>query len=433
MSEQLPIDGSLPMDGSLPIEIPLLEVFQELRQLESQMQHQCADTESYLELVDMLRKGYFLQSREQLYFLCEKLWLKPFHNDRYPVNARILRQLIDKALLAYEEQGPTTQGPTAPGPGQVDPGTASGGSPGHKDAPGTPPGKRTPAKGTGQTGTGATGPGATGTADTQPLAEPGFDDPMRVGDTSLRLFIGDQPAAPAARATDIDDETQAQLLSKRYLVQGFYFPISTRRIEQTIRSYRYKGRKHGGAAIDVEATLQSIIRKGYFDEYERAKEYSYTTDWTLLIDHEGSMVPFHFLSEEIANIAIRQNAEGRDNIFYFSNCPVNFLYRDQEHRAAVKLAAFAAGPRRNILVISDAGAARGSFNETRIAGTKKMLQLLRQHKIAWLNPLPRRRWDNTSAAEIARAVDMFEIGDGNTDDLGNIVRVFKSKIGRIKS
>ena len=30
-------------------------------------------------------------------------------------------------------------------------------------------------------------------------------------------------------------------------------------------------------------------------------------------------------------------------------------------------------------------------------------------------------------------VDMFEIGDGNTDDLGNIVRVFKSKIGRIKS
>ena len=170
MNEQLPADGS-----RRPSKYPLLEVFQELRQLESQMQHQSADTESYLELVDMLRKGYFLQSREQLYFLCEKLWLKPFHNDRYPVNARILRQLIDKALLTYAEQGPTSPGPTAPVSSLVDPATAPGGSPGRKDAPGTPAtptGKRTPAK-----GTGAPGAGGTGTAATQPLAAPGFDDP----------------------------------------------------------------------------------------------------------------------------------------------------------------------------------------------------------------------------------------------------------------
>ena len=40
--------------------------------------------------------------------------------------------------------------------------------------------------------------------------------------------------------------------------RGFYSPISTRRIEQTIRSYRYKAPEaNGGGAIDVQATLQT--------------------------------------------------------------------------------------------------------------------------------------------------------------------------------
>jgi hypothetical protein len=48
--------------------------------------------------------------------------------------------------------------------------------------------------------------------------------------------------------------------------------------------------------------------------------------------------------------------------------------------------------------------------------------------VAWINPMPRVRWTNTSAEMIASYVDMFDIGEGGVDELANIVRLFKSKI-----
>ena len=99
-----------------------------------------------------------------------------------------------------------------------------------------------------------------------------------------------------------------------------------------------------------------------------------------------------------------------------------------EHTESVSLRTFAASKRRNILIVSDAGAARGYLNEDRIQQTYTLLHRLRKHRIAWLNPLPRERWKNTSADIISDFVHMFETGDDNGDDLGNIVRLFKSKI-----
>jgi uncharacterized protein with von Willebrand factor type A (vWA) domain len=84
-----------------------------------------------------------------------------------------------------------------------------------------------------------------------------------------------------------------------------------------------------------------------------------------------------------------------------------------------------------VLVISDAGAAKGYLNKGRVAATgfiqnkdgqyeldnnsffSKLLSLTKD--VVWLNPMPRNRWKGTSAELIAQmpAVKMYSLHDSN--------------------
>jgi hypothetical protein len=67
--------------------------------------------------------------------------------------------------------------------------------------------------------------------------------------------------------------------------------------------------------------------------------------------------------------------------------------------------------RTGVLIVSDAGAARGNFNEDRVEYTVKFLKQLEQSVsyYAWLNPMPNDSWQNTTAGDIASFVPMFEM------------------------
>ena len=116
------------------------------------------------------------------------------------------------------------------------------------------------------------------------------------------------------------------------------------------------------------------------------------------------------------------------DLYYFHNCPEEHLYTDRLQTGSIRVDQFALRQKRSILIISDAGAARGSFNRDRNKTTIRFLRKLKQHRVAWINPMPRARWANTSAEMIAYYVDMFDIGEGGVDEFANIVRLFKSKI-----
>ena len=152
------------------------------------------------------------------------------------------------------------------------------------------------------------------------------------------------------------------------------------------------------------------------------------TRWTLMFDRGGSMIAFHGLQDALAEAAFKGTIRNDGDLFYFRNIPSNFLYTNIQRTRSVPFEEIADGPQRNILIVSDAGAARGSFNEDRIHDTYTMIYNLRKHHVAWLNPLPRERWKNSSASIIMQFVNMFEPGNDYSDDLGNIVRLFKSKI-----
>ena len=63
-----------------------------------------------------------------------------------------------------------------------------------------------------------------------------------------------------------------------------------------------------------------------------------------------------------------------------------------------------------VLIISDGGAAYGSWSPRRLMLTEQFLMQLSQQVryVAWLNPMPQDRWSGTTAREIAKKVPMFE-------------------------
>ena len=54
----------------------------------------------------------------------------------------------------------------------------------------------------------------------------------------------------------------------------------------------------------------------------------------LLIDQDGSMIPFHALSHRLAETALRGGLLGKAGIYYFHNCPIEHLYHDSHLLAA---------------------------------------------------------------------------------------------------
>ncbi len=132
---------------------------------------------------------------------------------------------------------------------------------------------------------------------------------------------------------------------------------------------------------------------------------------TLLLDVDGSMVAFHRLGERLRLTAMRGGRLGRSHLYYFHNCPLDFLYCDRTRTDYERLDRVVAGlsPRHGAVVIfSDGGAARGGYSEERLRMTERFLGQLRSRVryVVWVNPMPRERWGGTTAGAIALRVPM---------------------------
>lgn len=153
----------------------------------------------------------------------------------------------------------------------------------------------------------------------------------------------------------------------------------------------------------------------------------------MLLDIDGSMVAFRRLGDRIKETAMRGGGLGRSHLYYFHNCPVDYLYRDRERLEYVELEQVLHGlsPIYScMLIFSDAGAARGGYSEERIELTEKFIRQFQQRLryMAWLNPVPQERWGKTTAGQIANLIPMFEC-----DRLGlkNAIKVLRGNVASI--
>ncbi|MFK7921846.1 MAG: hypothetical protein AB8H47_07805 [Bacteroidia bacterium] len=223
------------------------------------------------------------------------------------------------------------------------------------------------------------------------------------------------------------EEVQSQVLQQSFLFQGRYQAISPRQLTQSWRYLPDRTLPRPSESIDINKTVDQIAKSGRLEHLVYETQQVGIARLLILLDYEGSMVAFHDLAEQIAASAPKSDTK-TPNTLYFHDVPGPILFQDPDQTKAYQiseLAPYFRHRKASILIISDAGAARGRYDRQRIIQTQsaiKQLQLLGQH-IAWLNPVPRNRWQGTSAEFIDKLlVPMFEINSLGMQQAVNALR-----------
>jgi len=205
-----------------------------------------------------------------------------------------------------------------------------------------------------------------------------------------------------------------------------YFPVTRRSMAYL---WRYLRRPVAGGVADecdVDATVKQVAEQGFFlAPIYRRREVNHA-QLLLLIDQNGSMTPFHRFTRDLVQTAQEDSTIAIVNVYYFHNVPTDHVYENAHCTTPVSLEQILSecDGDTSVLIVSDAGSARGNRSMARIRSTTKFLVKLKQRTnlIGWLNPMPTNRWTGTSAEMIAYLVSMNPMDDDGMSRVIDIVR-----------
>ncbi len=207
-----------------------------------------------------------------------------------------------------------------------------------------------------------------------------------------------------------------------------YWPVSRRSMAYIWRYLRRPVKDGPRDVLNIKATVECAARQGFFLDSVYDRRETNHAHLVLLIDQGGSMVPFHRFTRDLIDTADEESSIQQVDMAYFHNVALPSVFRDPHLTEPVSLDQVLAECTANssVLVVSDAGAARGYRSMDRIRATTEFLVKLRRRTtlIAWLNPMPKPRWASTSAQFIARLVDMFQM---DPDGFSNAVDVLRDQ------
>lgn len=230
---------------------------------------------------------------------------------------------------------------------------------------------------------------------------------------SIEVFLSKN-----AEAANIDAEHESEdpisPMRHRFVFTEDYLPLNQRQMEQIWRLL-FQADAQGlqrYEQLDLQATIRKMAQgHRFWHEPVFTREKNATAELILLIDHLGSMAPFEAHIRQLCT-TLKENTRRKVSIYWFRNCPDLVLFTNANHTEAETKDQFkrklSARKNSKILIFSDAGAAKGRFNEERLDATLDFLKDIRlARKIAWLNPMPTNRRHNTTAEYIAFHVPMF--------------------------
>jgi uncharacterized protein len=344
-------------------QLPLLEIFNSLRQRHGFP----LGVEEYLVVVQSLQAGFGLDNREELELLCCTLWAKSLQENR------LIQRLFQQMWVQLEDKPNTSL---------------------TKDSQRSPKNDSSEEKDPSEKI--STNDSSDSTANTELEESPAVmleDEPIQV--------------VKAVRSRQSDSSFNRP----RYSLLNDYFPVNKRQMKQSWRYLRRLVREGVPTELDVEATVAKTVRQGILLEPVLMPPRVNRTDLVLLIDREGSMVPFHDLSRQLLETASRGGRLRQTRVFYFHDYVDEYIYRhpaliDAQHLDEMLTEV---GERAAVLIIGDAGAARGSFDKIRVERSQVWIEQLQKSAkyVAWLNPMPNDSWQHTTAGEIAQMLPMF--------------------------
>lgn len=129
----------------------------------------------------------------------------------------------------------------------------------------------------------------------------------------------------------------------------------------------------------------------------------------LLVDDSDAMLPFAPALQPLI-AAVTEHRVTPAALYRFTVYPDDYLYDWDQSFKAMPLATVLTRLHRSrttALIVSDGGAAPGTNKPGQKQGIATFLEKLLPciQRLLWLNPLPRERWQGTSAQAIAQALD----------------------------
>lgn len=363
-------------------EIPLYRLFTALRR----QANMSLGLDDYLIALEAMQQGYGLNGRDDLCELCQIIWVSS-EEERH-----LFLSIFNELYPPLETKKPKTPGKTEPKEDVV-----GGRREGDSGLMRTPPP---------ESQTAGAGPGTT--------TEKGTKPPQEISVSEKQL----EDAAKLAQTDEIQSfwqrpRPEEPLPDDRPSNLGLEFlPVTARQMKQSFRHLRQAVREGPKDELDIERTVEYIARKGILLEPVMRARRINRASLFLLLDQGGSMAPFHPLSRRLVDTAQRGSRLHQSQAYYFRNYPAEYIYSDPQllsDTAVNELLNEVKKYRPGVLIFSDAGAARGFYNQERVNWTYYFLTRLRRvaRQITWLNPMPANRWTNTTAAAIESFVPMF--------------------------
>ena len=203
-------------------------------------------------------------------------------------------------------------------------------------------------------------------------------------------------------------------------------PVNKREMATAWRQLRKPMRVGIPEDLDVDSTVRSICETGIFLGPKLQPRRRNLVKLFVLVDRKGSMAPFNLIINALAEGIGRGGLLGRVQFYYFHNCPDRLLYVYPDLTKPISLERILDSEIKgnSVLIVSDAGAARRYYYGKRLATTKAFLNKLKisTYLYAWLNPLPKDRWINTTAEDIAKLMPMFSIDREGLHDAVSVLR-----------
>lgn len=366
------MEGAKKTTGNAGItHFPLYNFFEQLQKSEGFL----GGIEEYQLLLEVLmnevshEKLYYLKSKESLLNLCKLLWLKPKQNQQ------VFEQLFDEN---WEERFIKKDSV--------------------KDDSLTPP-KQPPINNKDKNKN-------KDTTNTTNQTKKGEDD------DKIYLNFG------AGNTGESVEQSHTETNTYFHFVKN-YIPFQQREISQAWRFFQHKKSIGGSHEIDIIKTIKKITTLGVLDEPVFKTIQQNNAKLITFIEHKGGMTAFKNLAIALAQSAA-DSAGIENQVYFFQNVPHKIriqntksaycLYLDETETKYTTLRKILSQSKQAILIISDAGATSNYLDIERLNKTVSFLKEIKKytHKIAWLNPMPSDRWEDTTAAEIEKLVSSFE-------------------------
>ncbi|WP_433207228.1 VWA domain-containing protein [Dactylosporangium sp. CS-047395] len=220
------------------------------------------------------------------------------------------------------------------------------------------------------------------------------------------------------------------------------YPTTQRQVAQAWRRLARRQREGPPVELDIRATAARYLLYGWEVQPALMPARRNTAALMVLVDRNGSMVPYHdYVDHVVASIELAGGL-ARMTTAYFHDLPAGRVdrgalatlgpeFRPDLDRVVEEIPPLADGrvyaepqlirplslrtvlqreaPGTGVVVISDAGAARGGFDVVRQHDTIALAKLLAvlARPLVWLNPAAERRWEASDAGRISRYVPMF--------------------------